>query len=59
MRRGSIMKQEESLNTKGERREAKRRKRRRMKVTGTGVKWLQQIILRRAHKDSASEEPRD
>ena len=53
------MKQEESLNTKGERREAKRRKRRRMKVTGTGVKRLQQIILRRAQKASGSGNPRD
>lgn len=51
------MKQEDSLNTKGERREAKRRKRRRMKVTGTGVKRLQQIILRRAEQASESREP--
>ena len=57
MRGMSIMKQEDSLNTKGERREAKRRKRRRMKVTGTGVKRLQQIILRRAEQASESREP--
>ena len=42
------MYQEESNNTKGERREAKRRNRRRMKVTGTGVKRLQEIILQRS-----------
>ncbi len=53
------MKQEDSLNTKGERREAKRRKRRRMKVTGTGVKRLQQIILRRSRKASEAGESRD
>ena len=41
---------------KGQRREAERRKRRRMKVTGTGVKRLQAIILRRAQKAPGFEE---
>ena len=50
------MNQQETFNTKGERREAKRRNRRRMKVTGTGVKRLQAIILRRAQRVSGSTE---
>ena len=36
--------------TKGERREAKRRKRRRMRVVGRSVRLLQEIIRRRAEK---------
>ena len=50
------MNQQETFNTKGERRESKRRNRRRMKVTGTGVKRLQAIILRRAQKAPGFEE---
>ena len=42
------MSEEERTHTKGERREAKRLKRRRMKVAGAGVKRLQAAILRRA-----------
>ena len=36
--------------TKGERREAKRRKRRKMHVVGRSVRLLQEIIRRRAEK---------
>ncbi len=36
--------------TKGERREAKRRRRRKMAVSGTGVRNLQTIIKKRADK---------
>ena len=36
--------------TKGEKREAKQRKRRKMRVVGRGVKTLQDIIRRRAEK---------
>ena len=35
--------------TKGERRESKRRKRRKMRVVGTSVRALQEIIRRRAN----------
>ena len=41
---------DDEYNTKGERREAKRRKDRKMKVTGTGVRTLQQIMIDRANK---------
>ena len=41
---------DDGYNTKGERREAKRRKDRKMKVTGTGVRTLQQIMIDRANK---------
>ena len=37
-------------DTKGERREAKRRKRRKMKVVGRSVRVLQDILRRRAKK---------
>ena len=37
-------------STKGERREQKRRKRRKMGVTGRSVRLLQDIIRRRAEK---------
>ena len=40
----------EERETKGERRQQKRRKRRGMRVVGRSVKLLQQIILRRAEK---------
>ena len=40
----------EDKQTKGERREAKRRKRRSMKVVGRSVRLLQEIIRRRAEK---------
>ena len=36
--------------TKGERREAKRRSRRKMRVVGRSVRLLQEIIRRRAEK---------
>ena len=36
--------------TKGERRDEKRRKRRRMKVAGRSVRLLQEIIRRRSEK---------
>jgi hypothetical protein len=35
-------------STKGDRREAKRRQRRKMRVVGRGVRLLQEIIRRRA-----------
>ncbi len=38
----------EEGETKGERREAKRKKRRKMRVVGTSVRVLQDIIRRRA-----------
>ena len=36
--------------TKGDRREAKRKKRRKMRVVGRSVRLLQDIILRRAER---------
>ena len=42
--------------TKGERRESKRRKRRKMAVSGTGVRNLQTIIQKRAEKIRKKEE---
>lgn len=42
--------------TKGERRESKRRKRRKMAVSGTGVRNLQTIIRKRAEKIRKHEE---
>ena len=41
---------DDGYNTKGERREVKRRKGKQMKVTGKGVQNLQQIISDRAKK---------
>ena len=40
----------EERDTKGERREAKQRKRRKMRVVGRSVRLLQDIIRRRAEK---------
>ncbi len=40
----------EERDTKGERREAKRRKRRKMWVVGRSVRRLQEIIRRRAER---------
>ena len=42
--------------TKGERREEKRRKRRQMRVAGRGVRLLQEIIRRRSEKLSDKDE---
>jgi hypothetical protein len=42
--------------TKGERRESKRRKRRKMAVSGTGVRNLHSIIRKRAEKIRKQEE---
>jgi hypothetical protein len=44
------------LITKGERRESKRRKRRKMAVSGTGVHNLHSIIRKRAEKIRKQEE---
>ena len=41
---------DDEYNTKGERREGKRRKEKKMKTTGKGVQNLQQIIVDRANK---------
>ena len=43
--------------TRGERREADRRKRRKMRVVGRGVRVLQDIIRRRAAKVREEERP--
>ena len=40
----------EEQDTKGERREAKRKKRRKMRVVGRSVRLLQDIIKRRAER---------
>ena len=40
----------DSYKTKGERRDERRRKRRKMRVVGRSVRLLQEIILRRAEK---------
>lgn len=53
------MNEEKSMDTKGQRREAKRRKHRRMKATGAGLKRLQAVILRRSEKASNSGESGD
>ena len=45
----------EQDNTKGERREQKRRKRREMKVVGKSVQTIQQILRKRA-EDARKEE---
>ena len=42
--------------TKGERRESKRRKRRKMAVSGTGVRNLHSIIRKRSQKIRKQEE---
>lgn len=42
--------------TKGERRESKRRKRRKMAVSGAGVRNLQNILRKRAEKIRKQEE---
>ena len=42
----------EEPQTKGERRETKRRKRRKMNVVGASVKRLQEIVMQRAKKAS-------
>ena len=45
----------EERNTKGESREGKRRKRRKMKVVGRSVKALQEIIMRKSRDARKSE----
>ena len=45
----------EERTTKGESREGKRRKRRKMKVVGRSVKALQEIIMRKARDVRKSE----
>ena len=46
----------EERTTKGESREAKRRKRRKMRVVGRSVKALQDIIMRKARDARKSQE---
>lgn len=45
-----------SMVTRGERREQKRLRSRKMRVTGAGVRRLQEIIMRRAHAAQEWEE---
>ncbi|PKB61643.1 MAG: hypothetical protein BZY79_02700 [SAR202 cluster bacterium Casp-Chloro-G4] len=54
--RGQTRKMNNHHITKGEKRESKRRKRRKMAVSGTGVRNLQNILRKRSEKIRKQEE---